>query len=391
MRSLRFVIFCISLCGSFWGCSNFVSPNASSYVFVYDANGADSGSVPTDNDRYKAGEEVIVKDNDGNLLKAGLVFSGWNTKPNGTGVTYKAGSAFNVGMGDTRLYALWTQDSAQNGTVEAPAFSLAAGTYTGTQSLILSSTTGASIRYTTDGTDPTSATGIIYSGTIFVSRSQAIRAIAYRSGWEDSVVSSANYVITGTIEAPAFSLAAGTYTVAQSLILSSTAGASIRYTTDGTDPTSATGIIYSGTISVSTSQTIRAIAYMDGWEDSAISSARYLIAGTMSITLVGVLLGDYAVTFTLASDPGIAAPDMSGTYPVYIVPRSSLPLIVDAVVDPAVSGYIWLLDGVAQASGDPSIQLTAASLSARKHNLTLQITNGNDPNRSAAIILDASN
>lgn len=77
---------------------------------------------------------------------------------------------------------------------------------------------------------------------------------------------------------PIFSPVAGTYTSVQSVSISTpTSGATIRYTLDGTNPTSTTGTIYSGAISVGVTETIKAIAYKSGVLDSAVVSALYMI------------------------------------------------------------------------------------------------------------------
>ena len=60
--------------------------------------------------------------------------------------------------------------------------------------------------------------------------------------------------------APTFTPAAGTYTAAQSVSLaSSTAGATIKYTTDGSTPSTASAT-YTGAITVAATSTIKAIA-----------------------------------------------------------------------------------------------------------------------------------
>jgi Chitobiase/beta-hexosaminidase C-terminal domain len=81
-------------------------------------------------------------------------------------------------------------------TVAAPAFSLQAGAYRGSQTVSLSTATnGASIRYTIDGSTPSSTTGNLYSGTIVVLSTTTIKAIACEDGMNPSRVASATYTI----------------------------------------------------------------------------------------------------------------------------------------------------------------------------------------------------
>ena len=76
------------------------------------------------------------------------------------------------------------------------------------------------------------------------------------------------------VEAPTFTPVAGTYTSAQSITISTeTSGATIYYTTDGTEPTSAS-TQYTGAISVSTTTTIKAIA-VKGSDESNVTTATY--------------------------------------------------------------------------------------------------------------------
>ena len=89
----------------------------------------------------------------------------------------------------------------------------------------------------------------------------------------------------GTVAAPTFTPPAGNYSSAQAVTISSTtAGASIRYTTDGSTPSSTVGTVYSGPVSVGTSLTLKAIAYKTGMTDSTVSSASYTISGGVSNT-----------------------------------------------------------------------------------------------------------
>ena len=198
------------------------------------------------------------------------------------------------------FYAVTTEGGQQQ--VASPTFSVAAGTYGSTQSVAISTTTvGASIRYTMDGSTPSSTVGTVYSGPIAVSATTTLKAIAYLAGWTDSAVNSAAYTIAGTVATPTFSPAAGTYASTQSVAISSTTvGASIRYTMDGSTPSSTVGTVYSGPIAVSASTTLKAIAYLAGWTDSAVNSAAYTIAGTVATPTFSPAAGTYASTQSVA-------------------------------------------------------------------------------------------
>jgi len=78
--------------------------------------------------------------------------------------------------------------------------------------------------------------------------------------------------------APVFNPPAGTYLAAIDVsIESETEGATIYYTTDGSEPSDTNGSIYSSFIDVSETTTIKAIAYADGYEPSMVSEATYSI------------------------------------------------------------------------------------------------------------------
>jgi hypothetical protein len=147
----------------------------------------------------------------------------------------------------------------------APTFSLAAGSYEGNRSITLSTTTaGATIYYTTDGSDPTTSS-TVYSSAIALTApsTTTIKAIAGGAGLNSSTVASATYTLTlPTAAAPTFSPAAGSYEGNRSITLSTTtAGATIYYTTDGSDPTTSS-TVYSSAIALTapSTTTIKAIA-----------------------------------------------------------------------------------------------------------------------------------
>jgi len=197
-----------------------------------------------------------------------------------------------------------------------PAFSVAAGTYTSAQTVTLSDATpNATIYYTTDGSTPTTSS-TVYTAPIPVSASETINAIATASGYLASAVASANYTINLPVAAtPTFSVAAGTYTSAQTVTLSdATPNATIYYTTDGSTPT-ASSTVYSAPIAVSASETINAIATANGYTTSGVASATYTInlppasftlaASPASISMNGG--GSGSVTLTVTPQNGFNA------------------------------------------------------------------------------------
>jgi len=84
-------------------------------------------------------------------------------------------------------------------TAATPTFSPVAGTYGSAQTVTISSTTpGGTIYYTTDGSTPTiSSSSISNGGTVTVSSSLTLKAIEVASGFANSAVGSAVYVIQG--------------------------------------------------------------------------------------------------------------------------------------------------------------------------------------------------
>ncbi|MBR4131027.1 MAG: chitobiase/beta-hexosaminidase C-terminal domain-containing protein [Bacteroidaceae bacterium] len=91
---------------------------------------------------------------------------------------------------------------------------------------------------------------------------------------------------TPTCAAPTFSPAAGTYSSAQSVTISTTTeGATIYYTTNGDDPTTSSSV-YSAPITVSETTTVKAIATADGYNNSSVATAVYTITVPSTIAEV---------------------------------------------------------------------------------------------------------
>ena len=83
--------------------------------------------------------------------------------------------------------------------------------------------------------------------------------------------------VTPTVATPVFSMASGTYYEAIEVeITCATEGATIHYTTDGSDPT-ASSEVYTAPILVESDMIIKAIAMMEGYDNSGIATANYVI------------------------------------------------------------------------------------------------------------------
>lgn len=76
---------------------------------TYNANDSTGGTAPADSS-YDEGATVTVADNTGKLKKTGYAFAGWNTKADGSGTSYIAGTGtFVMGSADVTLYAQFVE------------------------------------------------------------------------------------------------------------------------------------------------------------------------------------------------------------------------------------------------------------------------------------------
>lgn len=111
--------------------------------------------------------------------------------------------------------------------VATPTFSPVAGSYSGTQSVTISTiTAGSTIYYTTDGSTPT-VFSTLYSAPVSVLATETIKALAVKSGLANSAVASAAYTITHAGPAPVNLASAANYRILSESGISTTAGTAI--------------------------------------------------------------------------------------------------------------------------------------------------------------------
>jgi hypothetical protein len=116
----------------------------------------------------------------------------------------------------------------------------------------------------------------------------------------------------GTVATPTFSPAAGTYLGTQTVTLSdTTSGAVILYTLDGTQPgTSAGGSTqqYNGPLTVSSTETIKALATASGMTTSGTASATYTIESRVATPTFSPVAGSYTSAQTVSISTTSPAP-----------------------------------------------------------------------------------
>jgi len=195
--------------------------------------------------------------------------------------------------------------------VGTPSLTPGGGSYTAVQTIEVATVTpGATIRYTTSGVEPTTNDPVIASGsTVTIDRSLTFKAKGWKAGWSDSDTAAAAYLLSlGTVAVPTMSPPGGTYGLAQSVTLSSaTQAATIRYTTDGREP-SWSSPVYSTPLLVESNTTIKAKAYKADSAASATATAAYVIdTGAVATPSFSPATGTYVLQqlVTVVSDtPG---------------------------------------------------------------------------------------
>lgn len=203
----------------------------------------------------------------------------------------------------------------------APTLTPVSGTYAGTQTITMSDRiAGASIYYTTDGTAPTVGSNL-YVQPFTLKASATVKAVASAAGYTSSDVTAVAYsIVPNQAASPTFTPVPGPYTGAQTItVLDATQGSSIYYTLDGTTPTTSS-TLYSGPITVSTSETISAIAVASGFGNSAVTSGAYTIHAPQAATPTfspgpGAYTGTQTITIADATTGAGIYYTLDGTIP----------------------------------------------------------------------------
>ncbi|MDR3764764.1 MAG: chitobiase/beta-hexosaminidase C-terminal domain-containing protein [Acidobacteriota bacterium] len=271
--------------------------NASNQIVVGSTYTANSGSATVID--LSQVQRIAVSDSiSGQVAGVGLL----GTTTSGTSVTLTATAASSA---DIALLADALASGKNIDSAWTVSFNNASGTSTYSSPFYLSLYAGAG----------KSATGLsVYMNTGYGwVQASGVKDLAYDGTYASFTADvAAEYAIVETpATAPTISLAAGTYSSAQSVTIDGgLSGATVYYTTDGTTPTTSS-TLYSGAISVGTSETITAIAVAPGYTPSAASSAAYTInltptAAVMSSPVDGSTLTGASTTFTWTAGTNVS-------------------------------------------------------------------------------------
>jgi hypothetical protein len=154
------------------------------------------------------------------------------------------------------------------------------GDYISMPAISVISLAGATIKYTTNGSTPSSTNGMAISSGVPLTNlpSGSFTLKAWESGLTSNIPASATYTIIPAT--PTFSIPGGLYAVGTTLQIScATSNAIVCYTTNGVDPTTNSAQIQAtNIITLTTNETIKAMGLL-GANASPVASAAYIIEG----------------------------------------------------------------------------------------------------------------
>jgi peptidoglycan/xylan/chitin deacetylase (PgdA/CDA1 family) len=320
---------------------------------------------------------------------SGTVYGGAFSVAATTTVKYRAFDAVgNTEAVNSRLIQIDTV--APTSTIKCNAVACGGTFYTSTVSVTLNAADNgggsgvASIRYTTDGTDPTATNGTVYSGAFSLSSTTSVKYRAFDNAGNVEPVNSALLQIdtiapTSTINCNGAACASVPYTGAVSVTLAATDDpggsgvASIRYTTNGTDPTATSGTIYSTAFSLSSTATVKYRSFDASGNAESVKSRLVQIdavAPTVSLTAPAanaIVSGPVSLTANASDNVGVDHVD-------FLVDGS---IVGTASVSPY--GVSWPSTGVpdglhtvsARAVDTAGNQKTTSAISVRVANVNL--------------------
>ncbi len=162
----------------------------------------------------------------------------------------------------------------------------------------------------------------------------------------NNISSAIPLVVTGTVATPTFNPTGGTYPTPQSVTIScATSGASIRYTTNGAEPTESS-TLYSSPITISSTTTLKAKGFKTGWTPSSTATGIYNITVSnddpSAIPIATVVSGNYPNPFNPTTTIKYSIKNPSHVLMgVYNSRGALVKMLVDAQKTPGFYQIIW--------------------------------------------------
>ncbi len=249
---------------------------------------------------------------------------------------------------------------------------------------ITTSTLLPSIYYTTDGTTPSSTNGTLYSGPFALTEQTTVKAIVTKEGYTDSEVTTS---LIDKVATPTIQQVTGTHNIS---ITTTTPGATIYYTTDGTTPTTSS-TLYTGASEELGGKLIKAIAVKDGMINSEIGEgeidvkcATPVISFNNVTSMVSITCGTEGSTihYTIDnSEPTSTSTAYSGPFSV-TSPTTVKAIATHTTEDPSDVAELVILQVATptiQNNGSNAISITTATVGATIY----YTTDGSTPTTSS--------
>ena len=159
------------------------------------------------------------------------------------------------------------------------------------------STYGATMRLTTNGTEPSATNGELYTAAIKLTNATSFKVKGIKDGL---ALSDTLSVSISKVATPVFTFSKEAETVA---ITCSTADAIIKYTTDGSIPSETHGTTYVGAIPVTDTTTFQIKAFKTGWIDSEQVTGKAVFAQIIAVRRPITMTGTAWTRLTPETDP----------------------------------------------------------------------------------------
>lgn len=248
---------------------------------------------------YKGSKSVKIYDNTSGATIRYIITDDNNTNPDVSSTEYIPDTdllitdgkflkaiSFKSGLETSTIATFKNSVDTECLKVANPVFSLSSGTYSGKQTVTITCIdSNAKLYYTTSGATPNYETSGFFDGSsslknVDIFNTQTLKCVAYIDGYEASDVVSATYTITDyKVDNPVLSLSSGTYNEPKTIeITHQDPNVEIRYTTDGSDPTTSSGLFYGVPIVITgldPNVTLKVKCFKTGYTSSDIVSGSY--------------------------------------------------------------------------------------------------------------------